>query len=46
VLINPKPLSHNKFQIHKKLTISLKKEKLLAILKIEESTMSMKNKLL
>jgi hypothetical protein len=41
MLINPTPLSNNKFQRHEKLTISLEKEKLLATLKIEKSTMSM-----
>jgi hypothetical protein len=41
MLINPKPLSNNKFQRHEKLTISLEKKKLLTTLKIEESTMSM-----
>jgi len=40
-LINPKPLSNNKFQRHEKFTISLEKEIFLTILKIEESTMSM-----
>jgi hypothetical protein len=40
-LINSKPLSINKFQRHEKLIIILEKEKLLATLKIEKSTMSM-----
>jgi hypothetical protein len=46
VIINPKPLSNNKFQRHEKFTISLEKKKLLATLRIEESIMSMEKKML
>ncbi len=45
MLINLKPLSSNKLPKHEKLTISLEKEKLLATLKIEESTMNMEKKI-
>jgi hypothetical protein len=41
MLLNLKLLNINKFQRHEKLTIILEKEKLLATLRIEKSTMSM-----